>query len=1259
MSFLRTRLVCQVMTDRIGDIGRRFDKIMEDKEALDIKFDGEETEVESADREVRWITSSVSVREMLGRDRERGEVMKFLLGSPTDLSVLAIVGMGGLGKTMLVKSVYNDGKVADYFQQKIWVQVSHNFDVERITRQIIQQVVDSELMLQLHGIDNFDVLHVILAKALKGKRFLLVLDDMWYKDDISSNLKSWESLCAPLLFGVKESKILVTTRHTQVVGTMQPVKMLKLESLEFEDSWSLFKEHAFFHKNPGSHPNLEDIGKEIVNKLKGVPLAVIAIGSLLCSESEESAWTNVLRSELWELEQGEDDILPALRLSYEHLPPHVKPCFAYVSIFSKGHLFDKVELIQLWIASGYIQSRGRKRMEDVGFDYLNCLLNRSLIQCVDDKYMVHDLLHDLGRFILRHDHCSIGTDQLNEISSEDRGQHHLSLRVSRRPGVCKLEKLHNFRKLRTCSFLFSNLGVFQIPFGLFVNMACLRVLDLRNGGIQEIPDSIGNLMHLRYLDLRGTLITMLPESMCSLYMLQTLKLQRCDKLIMLPKDMCNLINLRHLEARQDLVAGISGVGKLVHLQELEVFSISEGHGIKIRDLRDMDELRGRLCIRDLQRVGSGEEASLANLRSKKYIKKLELEWAENRDMNRGSSTSQVEEAVMDALSPPPSLKELSIKFYDGAKFPSWMKHHEQSSISGLELISLRRCRGWHELPPLLERLPYLKTLHVSSFPQLKKLPLLPATITSLRLQDLGLNAVAGLERLTSLQELVLSDISSLKGLPSLPTTLKVMTVENVGLEALPEFYRVPDVRQRADDSPFLSVVEIAGCQKLRSLGGVLQHRLPNLTSLSVKDCKELVRWPEGEGFRATMLSLKGELSIDKCPKLMPLPEGSGISPSLRMLTAKGCPSFPDRSFFAQLQDMRNPTRAVHVEKEYWDLQSCSEEALEQMKAVDCLIIEFLPVHRGRKSPLISLDYNDSSSCRRLTLLVGARHGTLSTCLHHRHLCSSLHSLHMIGIPFAEFPHPHLNTPRLPSLAELVIVGNIEMERLPVEMLTRHMPQLKSLRIFGCLKLTLPSMEEAIQALPSLQQLWIQACRKISLRHVPHSSSPSSSCPLASPLPRLTSLTTDDVGLLADRQFARDHLASLQELAISNSNIESFPVARHEHWPLKSLRKFELRGCSNLRELTPSLCSICPSLEALQISDCPRLRRFPKRRLPASLEVLLIEGSPELELDLSLVAHVRLIVRDYMVIQGSFHDYQHIILKAIECLDYSLGFSIFP
>ncbi|XXG41056.1 hypothetical protein AAC387_Pa01g1610 [Persea americana] len=521
-------------------------------------------------------TSSIIEDEpiVFGRETDREKVVGLLTAdgdysaANSGIQVVPICGMGGLGKTTLAQLAYNDERVVKHFVVKVWVYVSQDFDLMRLTKAIAESVPGSNPHLT-----NLDAIQVSIKEALKEKRFLLVLDDVW-----NENCNDWDALRAPLMFGARGSRILVTTRSKtvsqRVSSNMGTVPTHFLRGLSDDDSWSLFERRAFVDGDSDTHPDLVKIGKEIVNKCNGLPLAVKTLGGLSCSAVDVDQWEKILKSEIWELPEEGNDILHALRLSYHHLPAHLKRCFAYC-----GCLIDKGQwgvtgnkLILQWMAQGFIQPKRStsEQMEDIGREYLADLVSRCCITELPES--IGDLL------------------QLRYLDLSD-------AKIERLPK--STTRLYNLQTLKLTG--------------------CNK--------LAEVPELIGDLLQLRYLSLYCTDIVRLPKSTTRLYNLQTLDLSGCQRLVELPSDWSNLVNLRHL--RLSCFTSVSippRIGTLKGLQTLSYFNVGKEIGRGINELKDLIHLRGSLRISELENVVDVEEAKEVQLKNKQKIDKLELQW---------------------------------------------------------------------------------------------------------------------------------------------------------------------------------------------------------------------------------------------------------------------------------------------------------------------------------------------------------------------------------------------------------------------------------------------------------------------------------------------------------------------------------------------------------------------------------------------------------------------------------------------------------
>ncbi|XP_077217066.1 putative disease resistance protein RGA3 [Tasmannia lanceolata] len=385
----------KTIVQKMKEIQERLIKIAKERHDLHLKQgDG------GRPREIKRksLTSSlINESNIFGRDKDKEKIVKLLLDESTssssssskDISIIPIVGIGGLGKTTLAQFIYNDERVGDHFSVRGWVCVSEDFDMCRLTKAIMESVTKNSCDL-----NEIDPLQVSLKEKLSGKRFLLVLDDVWHDND-----NDWQRLQSPFSSGANGSRIIITTRSSEVSRIMGTIPAYKLGCLDDDDSWSLFTRWAFIVGSSDVPPNLVAIGKKIVKKCNGLPLVIEALGGLLRSNTDENKWKNILGSEMWEISKMRNDIIPILKFSYDHLPACLKQCFVYCSLFPKDYEFDKDTLIQLWIAEGFIQHEGRKRLEDIGFEYFDELMSRSFFQYYGSRYKMHDLIHDLAQSV--------------------------------------------------------------------------------------------------------------------------------------------------------------------------------------------------------------------------------------------------------------------------------------------------------------------------------------------------------------------------------------------------------------------------------------------------------------------------------------------------------------------------------------------------------------------------------------------------------------------------------------------------------------------------------------------------------------------------------------------------------------------------------------------------------------------------------------------------------------------------------------------
>ncbi|XP_057466639.1 putative disease resistance protein RGA3 [Actinidia eriantha] len=686
---------------KLKEIRERFDEIA----ALRAKFHLTDRFVDrrAAQREREMTHSFVRSVDVIGRKREKEEIAKMLMYSSynsENVSVIPIVGIGGLGKTTVAKLVYNDDKVDNHFELKMWVCVSEDFDVKVLMRKIIESATRSTC-----GDPEIDLLQSQLRGCLVSRKFLLILDDVWNSDH-----GKWVGLKSLLMVGARGSKIVITTRSKIVASVMGTTKGYNLDGLALNDCLSLFVKWAFPMGEERKHPNLLKIGKEIVKKCNGVPLAARTLGSILFKKTDEQAWLLVRNSEIWELQnQTQDDILPALRLSYDQLPPYLKQCFGYCSIFPKAQYVDKDKLIQLWMAQGLVQtSVQNQELEDVASQYFDELCSTSLFQEVQENgplyvtFRMHDLVHDLAQSVAQTE-CIMKKFHNKDISIMVRhvsfwGCDYLSGKEVPR-SICKLEKL------RTIVFPRDGIRSIRDSFidDCISKFLYLRVIDLADSCFEVLPKSIRYLKHLRYLELsRNHSIKKLPNSICKLLSLQTLRISDCKELKQLPRDIRNLICLRHLYVTTlQKCFPEKSIGCLTSLRSLWINSCVNLASLP-EDIQNLTALR-TLAINTCPKLTSlpGSIANLTALESLMINDCEELEFSEGK----GIQDLSIRRLVIGGL-----LKLVAL--------PQWF----HGAARSIHYLRISYCPNFGQLPEWLNNSTSLQKLEILECPKLSELP---------------------------------------------------------------------------------------------------------------------------------------------------------------------------------------------------------------------------------------------------------------------------------------------------------------------------------------------------------------------------------------------------------------------------------------------------------------------------------------------------------------------------------------------------------
>ncbi|KAF8037763.1 hypothetical protein BT93_B0568 [Corymbia citriodora subsp. variegata] len=1250
---------------KVQEINGRLEKIVSGKDSLRLI----ETKVDKFDCTNKRIasTSLLEVQaQFFGRDEEKEDIAKLLTteakNGNTLPHVVAIVGMGGVGKTALAQWLYNDTKVSSHFEKRAWVCVSDNFDVVTITKTILRSVTKLSCMDK-----DFNELQIELKNNLFEKKFLVVLDDVWNEE-----YEKWTALLTPLRAGTEGSKIILTTRNHTVVSITK-ASSYHLGGLPLNSCACLLAFHALGTTNFEGHPNLEIIGKEIAKKCKGLPLVAKMLGGALSNEHNPDKWKAISNNRMWNLSKGKkDEVLPILRLSYIHLPFYLKRCFAYCAVFPKDYEIERDELVLLWIAEGFLD--GQKEKEDIlkeGRECFDELVSKSFFQqssveaC---KFSMHDLLNDLAKSIAGRTCFSSGESQV--AGNEDDASLEKARYASFISSSCVTSKFmrafHKMKAVRSLMLLtikydrkvsISN----KVLHDLLRKLKYLRVLSLCHFSIVEVPNCVGDLKLLRYLNFSYTYIKRLPDSIDALRNLQALILRGCRMLSTLPPSITKLVSLQFLDLRDTMSLNEMplGIGNLKNLIILSKFVVGLEKGSRLKELKNLQHLQGELFISELQKVEEVRDA-VGAIKGKQGLRTLYLHWSEDF---RNLPNATCEEQVLNFLQPYTNLENLTISYFKGAIFPLWLGDPSYSKIVSL---CLRDCLNAISLPPL-GQLPSLRELSLKGLgavsmigPEFYGSKKHFSSLITLKFKEMlawkdWSPYARGQEEEVSfscLQHLVVESCPLLVG------TLPFQLDHLIKLE----IHSCPHLNNSTSKVclPSLHELYLEDCNKeiLKSL-----VKLTSLTILRIEKFTELVCFDHE--FMTCLVKLK-ELQIRRCDKLTYLWQDENEMLNLtclQELAIDHCPQFT--SFVVGEEEIELP---------------CN---LEKMRLYNCMSLEKLPSKMHTLKNLIiwncpklmgvTISQDDPNShnltsqpeslqiseCDSLTSFLFAR-GRLATLktleisnckrvkLLEEFIVESLNSLdilyceNLVGLPQCLHTLSHLTRLNIRGCPALEIE---DFPPLPVTLLSLALwncLKIKSIancNIAGCNNLTkltiweCPALEiEEFPSLPiTLSELTLCKCPKI--KYLPNQWCQSTSLqglhiyscqnikrfPGGGLPPNLRSLDILECENLEQpvREWGLPLLTSLSSLDIDGRRMGGegekvrFPSKDEDEedaWSLlfpSSLTILNIRNMRQVEGLSRGLRNHLSSLQYLGIFDCPKLRDLPEDGLPPSLHRLWI------------------------------------------------------
>ncbi|KAF7082587.1 hypothetical protein CFC21_086450 [Triticum aestivum] len=779
----------------------------------------------------------------------------------TNIMVVAIVGVGGIGKTTLAQNVINDETMKAEFDNTIWLSINKDFDKVELLRTIIT------LAGGVHGGEKaLVVLQSVLTTALKGKKLFLVLDDVW-------NHGAWGDVLKTPLDNVvaRGSRVLITTRDEKVArGMKAELPYHHVDKLEEEDAWSLLKKQIVSSETNGHEIDmLKDIGLQIIAKCDGLPLTVKVMGGLLCQkDNKHRDWEMVLDDSIWSVSGMPEELNHAVYLSYEDLPSSMKQCFLCYSLLPKTALFKRDNIIGMWISEGFLQGTSDD-LEELGRKYYKELILRNLIEpnveYVDQRVCnMHDVVRSFAQFVARDEALAAHSSETNIVSKLSAQKF---LRISLEGKVSESDGLDwgSLQPQKTLRTLISVGSINMKPGDSLVHFPCLRTLHTNSARIVALVESVHKLKHLRYLSLENSDISSLPDSIGKMKFLEYINLTGCQQFVKLPDSIVKLGHLRYLNFNSTSINGIpKGFRDLTNLRILRGFPARvDGEWCSLDELGPLYRLK-HVGIQGLENVTASSSATKAKLSEKVHLTNLYLTCSSILGDN-GLIEEEVHqriEVVFNELCPPPRLEFLSIEGYFGRRLPRWMMSSDLplNSLRILFICDLACCT---QLPDGLCQLPYLEFIQINRAPTIKRVgpefmqsyhhhsPRTSQMVVAFpRLRDMDLLGMVEWEvweweeqvqAFPFLHELRLSHCK-LKclppGLASQARALNKMSIQSIqGLISLEKFPSLVELflddnhdLERITNLPRLQKLTIEDCPKLNVLEGV-----PALQGLSLRD----------------------------------------------------------------------------------------------------------------------------------------------------------------------------------------------------------------------------------------------------------------------------------------------------------------------------------------------------------------------------------------------------------------------------------------
>ncbi|XP_055813719.1 putative late blight resistance protein homolog R1A-3 [Solanum dulcamara] len=492
-------------------------------------------------------SNPVTDEEIVGFEIATEKMFQYLIRGTNELDVVPIVGMAGQGKTTIARKVYNSDNIVSHFDIRAWCIVSQTYNRRKILQEILSQVTGSKDM----G-DKDDELADMLRKTLMGKRYLIVLDDMW-------DCMAWDDLRLSFPDVGNRSRIVVTTRLEKVGEQVKyHTDPYSLPFLTTEESCQLLQKKVF--QKEDCPPELQDVSHAVAEKCKGLPLVVVLVAGIIKKRKMEESWWNEVKDALFDYldRESEEYSLATMQLSFDNLPHCLKPCLLYMGMFPEDTIIAASKLISLWIAEGFVENTESGRlMEEEAEGYLMDLISSNMVMPSKRSYNgkvkychVHDVVHHF---------CLVKSREVNFMLAAkghaiqfqpldwkgNRVSFSFSEELSKLASLVSITQKPFHHHLRS---LIINGGDYfdRVPICQISELRLLKVLDLSFVSVELLTScTFKPLNHLKYLAVSADLFHFHPES--HLPHLETLIVEHNDYIVLLPASFWEMEKLRNVE----------------------------------------------------------------------------------------------------------------------------------------------------------------------------------------------------------------------------------------------------------------------------------------------------------------------------------------------------------------------------------------------------------------------------------------------------------------------------------------------------------------------------------------------------------------------------------------------------------------------------------------------------------------------------------------------------------------------------------------